>query len=88
MSSSNTEINSNRKDNNKHQKTVDKLKSLVPEDQMVFNISLKRLQEDVVELYLVDEDGEQYVNLAVEEVLTLYDPLMKTLKVIVKSESN
>ena len=85
MSSSNTETNSNRKDN-KHQETVDKLKALVPDDQMVFNIALKRLQEDVVELYLVDEDGDQYVNLAVQEVLTLYDPLMKTLKIIVKSE--
>lgn len=86
MSSSNTETNSNRKDNNKHQETVDKLKALVPDDQMVFNIALKRLQEDVVELYLVDENGDQYVNLAVQEVLTLYDPLMKTLKIIVKSE--
>lgn len=86
MSSSNTETNSNRKDNNKHQETVDKLKALVPDDQMVFNIALKRLQEDVVELYLVDEAGDQYVNLAVQEVLTLYDPLMKTLKIIVKSE--
>ena len=89
MNSSNTETNSSKKNNpQRYDEIVNKLKGSVPENEFVFNIALKKLQEDIMEIRVVDEDGQHYENIAVEEVFYLYDPLMKTLKIIVRSEGS
>jgi hypothetical protein len=83
MSSSNTETNS--KKNELFDDTIAELKKLGDDDTKKYTISLQRLQQDIMEIEVIDEDGPHYSNHNVEDVMTLYDPLMKKMKIIVKS---
>jgi hypothetical protein len=65
---------------------VDEMIENLSTDTMIMNVSLKRFKEDIVELHVVDELGTQYTNINVSDLLSMYDPLMKTMKIIVKSE--
>jgi hypothetical protein len=83
MSSSNTENNTPHK---KTKRVVDEMIENLSTDMVTVNVSLKRFKEDIVELHIVDEYGTAYTNINVADLLSMYDPLMKTMKIIVKSE--
>lgn len=83
MSSSNTETNSNK--NELFDDTIAELKKLGDDATKMYSISLQRLQQDIMEIEVIDEDGPHYSNYNVENVMTLYDPLMKKMKIIVKT---
>jgi hypothetical protein len=62
---------------------INSLKAL--NDVITTNFSIHKFPQDIISIVIQDEDGEQYSNIDVQEVYMIYDPLMKTAKIVVKS---